>query len=642
MDVAAQQGARARHERNALLDRIRSFSAHVDAQIASLGSSGTGTHIALQLFVDYCTAVMQEVIDAFDLAPNEVNRLTQLQQWSDHFRTRVQFFDDQFRRGPGRVPLPVVDLIENELSLMGIPDARAVLGVGTPSNFTTITTDLAAALFDGLTNPPVSLTPLAIITMPDLEGSQASWTPIVCGHELAHYFQRQKPVRRSHSNTLDKDAVSAVADRPSGLSDTAWLRQLNQVAAAWLEELTCDAYAVHRFGAAAVIALTDFLYYVSPVSRAGKTHPPRTLRTRLMLKWLDSTAGGDGLHIAAAARLRADDVPAAPATPLPEWAILLEQHFESNAMAIWADVEAWSPSTTYNQAAASHTIQDCAEQLLSGRPAVAREKGLHRGDAFTEADVLNAIWLGFDGDTGMPLNRMALKSLDLLGFLRKWNKAGGTMAPAEAPTRSGARAGALSAGEIRQRLAADGASRLIVTPRLPPPVGDASVDLRLGNNFIVFERSNLGEFDALDDERDPRAIQTSVVREWGDVFFLHPGQMVLAATLEYLVVPDDLAGQVITRSSYGRLGLLSATAVQVHPGFAGCLTLELVNLGELPMAITPGERVAQLMLWHTQGPNTVHVRDKKYTFPTGPEFSKIRGDDEASVLRNMRRAFSSR
>ncbi|QKS21908.1 dCTP deaminase [Curtobacterium sp. Csp1] len=203
-------------------------------------------------------------------------------------------------------------------------------------------------------------------------------------------------------------------------------------------------------------------------------------------------------------------------------------------------------------------------------------------------------------------------------------------------------AGALSAGEIRKRLSAEDRSRLIVTPRLPPAVNDASVDLRLGNNFIVFERSNLGEFDALDDARDPRAIQTPVVREWGDVFFLHPGQLVLAATLEYLVLPDDLAGQVITRSSYGRLGLLSATAVQVHPGFAGCLTLELVNLGELPMAITPGERVAQLMLWQTEAPQSAGAATKKYTYPTGPEFSKIRGDDEADVLRRMRDAFRTR
>lgn len=53
-------------------------------------------------------------------------------------------------------------------------------------------------------------------------------------------------------------------------------------------------------------------------------------------------------------------------------------------------------------------------------------------------------------------------------------------------------------------------------------------------------------------------MQMAVEKAWGDVFHLHPGQLVLAATLEYLVMPPDLAAQVITRSSYGRLGLISA------------------------------------------------------------------------------------
>ena len=115
----------------------------------------------------------------------------------------------------------------------------------------------------------------------------------------------------------------------------------------------------------------------------------------------------------------------------------------------------------------------------------------------------------------------------------------------------------------------------------------------------------------------------------------------LAATLKYVVMPPDLAGQVITRSSYGRLGLLSATAVQVHPRYSGCLTLELVNLGEVPMAITPGERVAQLMLWHTHPDSADQPDDGKYRRPTGPVFSKIRSDRDADVLRGLRSAFAT-
>jgi len=109
--------------------------------------------------------------------------------------------------------------------------------------------------------------------------------------------------------------------------------------------------------------------------------------------------------------------------------------------------------------------------------------------------------------------------------------------------------------------------------------------------------------------------------------------VVLAATLEYIALPPDLTAQVITRSSYGRLGLLSATAVQIHPNFRGCLTLELVNLSTIPLVLTPGERIAQLVLWNC---SPVDPTDEKYSYPTGPQFSKVRDDDEADVLRSLR------
>jgi deoxycytidine triphosphate deaminase len=128
-------------------------------------------------------------------------------------------------------------------------------------------------------------------------------------------------------------------------------------------------------------------------------------------------------------------------------------------------------------------------------------------------------------------------------------------------------------------------------------------------------------------------MQHAVGLAWGEKFVLHPNEVVLAATLEYIVLPGDLSAQVITRSSFGRLGLLSATAVQIHPHFHGCLTLELVNLGVVPVELTPGERVAQLVVTRTA---LSDVDDhKKYRCPTGPEFSRVRDDGESAILRQL-------
>jgi len=73
------------------------------------------------------------------------------------------------------------------------------------------------------------------------------------------------------------------------------------------------------------------------------------------------------------------------------------------------------------------------------------------------------------------------------------------------------------------------------------------------------------------------------------------------------------------------VGLLVATAIFVQPGFSGCLTLELVNHGESPVALYPGSRIAQLAV-HSLPSATDHYygRDNdKYLGPTGPQVSHL-------------------
>ena len=79
-------------------------------------------------------------------------------------------------------------------------------------------------------------------------------------------------------------------------------------------------------------------------------------------------------------------------------------------------------------------------------------------------------------------------------------------------------------------------------------------------------------------------------------FYLHPNELVLANTFETVKLPSDLQGYVTSRSKWGRLGLLIATATLIHPGFTGSITLELVNHGQAPIALYPGFSIAQIAL----------------------------------------------
>ncbi|MFE6734595.1 dCTP deaminase [Microbacterium sp. NPDC057650] len=193
---------------------------------------------------------------------------------------------------------------------------------------------------------------------------------------------------------------------------------------------------------------------------------------------------------------------------------------------------------------------------------------------------------------------------------------------------------ALTDTDIRLMLAETNPSRqLIITPLLDPEkqVGPGSIDLRLGTEFLETPRQNSASIDPFA-EKDPRARPVADLRTYvplGDQYVLHPGQFALGATLEFVVLPDDVIGQVLSRSSWGRLGLLVATAVAVQPGFRGSLTLELVNAGMVPIVLRPGLRIAQLQLWRTaQSAGAPYSTNGKYRAPLGPESNRLAWEHE--------------
>lgn len=160
----------------------------------------------------------------------------------------------------------------------------------------------------------------------------------------------------------------------------------------------------------------------------------------------------------------------------------------------------------------------------------------------------------------------------------------------------------LSRAEIVRRLQ-DQRSGLAITPLIDAAkqLGEASVDLRLGPDFIVTRQATgLATFDParVDEIIDRlRDYQDYVRRPVGSAFYLHPGEFAIARTLEYLTLPTGTSAEVVGRSSWGRLGLVIATAPLIQPRFSGTITLELANLGTVPMVLYVGVRIAQATLY---------------------------------------------
>jgi len=169
--------------------------------------------------------------------------------------------------------------------------------------------------------------------------------------------------------------------------------------------------------------------------------------------------------------------------------------------------------------------------------------------------------------------------------------------------------------------------RIRVTPPLPPEqFGSCSVDFRLGNEFSVFEHSKHAYIDLREKTPIQDLMRTIVVPE-NESFLLQPGEFALAITEERLELDDDILGRLEGRSSLGRIGIIvHGTAGLFDPGWRGKATLELSNLGRMPVALYPGMRICSFTFEQLTTPSSVPYHKKasnKYAGQDRPLASKL-------------------
>ena len=174
---------------------------------------------------------------------------------------------------------------------------------------------------------------------------------------------------------------------------------------------------------------------------------------------------------------------------------------------------------------------------------------------------------------------------------------------------------------------------LVVSPLLDAnQIGASSIDLRMGNVVLMARARGSSHVDPALDKVDPDAIAAAMragaaggrrkpdaglihaaeMRRqqkheryelpFGAELLLHPGALALVPTLEWVRLPADLMGEVTARSTWAREGLSIATATLIEPEYEGIVTLELANLGQIPIALYPGLMLAQISFTPVQQP----------------------------------------
>src|SRR5690625_6271772 len=179
----------------------------------------------------------------------------------------------------------------------------------------------------------------------------------------------------------------------------------------------------------------------------------------------------------------------------------------------------------------------------------------------------------------------------------------------------------LSDRDIRESLAS---GRIGLDPYDDEMIQPASVDVRLDRYFRLFDNHKYPVI-------DPSVRQPDLTRllevDPDEPFMLHPGEFVLASTLEVVTVGDDVAARLEGKSSLGRLGLLThSTAGFIDPGFSGHVTLELSNVATLPITLWPGMKIGQLCFFRLSS-SAVHpygsqATGNRYQGQRGPTASR--------------------
>lgn len=160
----------------------------------------------------------------------------------------------------------------------------------------------------------------------------------------------------------------------------------------------------------------------------------------------------------------------------------------------------------------------------------------------------------------------------------------------------------ISGEEIRRRLILPSSEpqSLIVSPLLleDKAVDLDSLDLRLGTRFLI---PQVPPQPFLEPKKPYRAHQPLHI-PLGKYLVVPAHQTVLGVTLEFVKLPFDLSGEILTKSSVARTFMVIETAPWIHPLYRGCLTLEIANVSNTPLLLYPGRTIGQLILMNVEKP----------------------------------------
>lgn len=142
-------------------------------------------------------------------------------------------------------------------------------------------------------------------------------------------------------------------------------------------------------------------------------------------------------------------------------------------------------------------------------------------------------------------------------------------------------------------------------------------DLRCTDEWKVFTNVNSSVVDPKNfDERSFVDVQAGEI-------IIPPNSFVLARSLEYLRIPDDVIVIAVGKSTYARIGIV-ANVTPLEPGWEGHVTLEFSNTTPLPAKMYAFEGCVQLVFYRGEAPEVTYAsRNGKYQGQRGITTARV-------------------
>jgi dCTP deaminase len=148
-------------------------------------------------------------------------------------------------------------------------------------------------------------------------------------------------------------------------------------------------------------------------------------------------------------------------------------------------------------------------------------------------------------------------------------------------------------------------------------VSSFGYDLRAAREWKIF----VNAFNTVVDPKnfDPRAF----IDFEGDEVIIPPNSFVLARSVEYMRIPENVMVIALGKSTYARVGIV-ANVTPLEPGWEGHVTLEFSNTTPLPAKMYANEGCVQLLFFEGERPEVTYAdRKGKYQGQTGVTLAKL-------------------